>query len=73
MTTSRTRRAKRLVCHHCSVTLAPDAREHYGYQCHACVVREHELVLLRSTDPDHPDLEWLEAVPVDIGLDSASR
>lgn len=62
------RRARRLVCFHCSVPIGTVDREHYGYQCHSCVVREHELVLLSARDPDHPDLRWLDGVPVDIGL-----
>lgn len=60
-------RAIRLVCHHCSVTLTKDDRTHYGYECHGCVVREHELVLTWKSDPDHPDIERLFNGPVDIG------
>ena len=59
-------RSKRLVCFHCAVTLVKADRDHYSYQCHACVVREHELVLLSARDPDHPDVAWLDGVPVDI-------
>lgn len=61
-------RVKRLVCHTCSVPLATDERAHYGYQCHACVVREHELVLTWRSDPDHPDVGSLHDGPVDLGL-----
>ena len=62
------RRKRRLVCFHCAIPLARDDRDHYGYQCHACVVREHELVLTLSREPDHPDVAWLDGIPVDIGL-----
>lgn len=61
-------RVKRLVCYECSVPLAKGDREHYGYQCHACVVREHELVLTWRNDPDHPDVGNLHDGPVDLGL-----
>ena len=63
-----TPRVKRLVCYECSVLLAKGDHEHYGYQCHACVVREHELLLTWRTDPDHPDVERLPDGPVDLGL-----
>lgn len=61
-------RATRLVCHHCAVTLSPDDGDHYGYECHDCVMREHELVLTWRRDPDHPDVGRLFAGPVDLGL-----
>ena len=61
-------RVQRLVCHHCAVTLKKDEREHYGYECHDCVVREHELILTWTKDPNHPDAERLFSGPVDIGL-----
>ena len=60
-------RRKRLVCFHCAVPMVKADRDHYGYQCHACVVREHELVLLSVREPNHPDVVWLDGVPVDIG------
>lgn len=47
------RRTRRLVCFHCAVPLKKDHRDHYGYQCHDCVVREHELVLTLARDPEH--------------------
>jgi hypothetical protein len=61
-------RSTRLVCFHCSVPLAPDDAEHYGYQCHDCVVEEHELILTWLRDPDHPDAARLFSGPVDLGL-----
>ena len=61
------RRTKRTICFHCAVPLATSDREHYGYQCHACVIREHDLVLMLAQDPDHPDAGWLELSPVEIG------
>ena len=67
-----TRYRKRLVCFHCSVPLGKDDHTHYGYQCHDCVVREHELILLQDREPDHPDVDWLETSPVDLGLPARS-
>jgi len=61
-------RSTRLVCHHCAVTLTRDEEHHYGYECHACVIREHEMILTWQTDPDHPDAERLFGGPADIGL-----
>jgi hypothetical protein len=61
-------RTKRLACYACAVTLTADESHHYGYQCHDCVVREHELILLWRSDPDHPDTHALHRSPVDIGL-----
>jgi hypothetical protein len=55
-------------CHHCLAPLTPDEREHYAYECHACVMAEHDLVLTLKTDPDHPDLDRLFSGPVDLGL-----
>ena len=63
-----TARSTRLVCNHCAVALTPDDREHYGYQCHACVVHEHELVLTWASDPEHPGVDALFQGPVDLGL-----
>ena len=57
-----------LACHHCLVPLTADEREHYAYQCHACVMVEHELVLTLKSDPDNPDLDRLFSGPVDLGL-----
>lgn len=65
-------RSTRLVCHHCALSLTGDDTEHYGYECHDCVVREHELILVWTRDPAHPDVERLFAGPVDIGLRLAS-
>jgi hypothetical protein len=61
------RRAARLVCFHCSVDLKKADREHYGYQCHSCVIREHDLLIMQETDPEHPDLNWLDSIPVYVG------
>ena len=61
-------RSLHLRCHHCAVELTSDDRDHYGYECHACVVEEHELLLTWRRDPDHPDVERLFSGPVDIGL-----
>lgn len=55
------------LCHHCCVPITAEDGEHYGYQCHACAVREHDLVLLAARDPQHPDLAWLDTVPVETG------
>jgi hypothetical protein len=60
-------RKTRLVCLTCSLPMTKDDREHYGYQCHPCVVREHELVVTLRGDPDHPDLLHLTDGPVDLG------
>jgi hypothetical protein len=61
-------RSFRLLCHDCAVPLTRDEKQHYVYQCHSCVFREHELVLALKTDPDHPDIEQLFSGPVDLGL-----
>lgn len=61
-------RSFRLACHACLVPLTADEGKHYAYQCHACVMAEHELVLALKTDPDHPDLDRLFSGPVDLGL-----
>ena len=61
-------RSFRLACQGCLVPLTADEREHYAYQCHACVMTEHELFLTLRTDPDHPDLDRLFSGPVDLGL-----
>lgn len=63
---------RRVLCHLCCVSLGRDDREHYGYQCHACVIREHDLVLMLAQDPDHPDAGWLELSPVEIGSPKSS-
>lgn len=47
--------------------MVKDDRDHYGYACHVCVVREHELTVLMASEPDHPDVEWLDGVPVIVG------
>ncbi len=60
-------RTKRLVCLTCSLAMTADDGEHYSYQCHDCVVREHELTVTLRTDPDHPDLWRLTDGPVDLG------
>ena len=60
-------RTKRLVCLTCSLPMTDDDREHYAYQCHACVVHEHELTVTLRTDPGHPDLWRLTSGPVDLG------
>ena len=58
----------RVTCYDCSFPLTPDEWEQYAYQCHSCVMAEHELVLALKTDPDHPDLDRLFSGPVDLGL-----
>lgn len=60
-------RTRLIHCHHCHRVLVADERLHYGYECHACVVVEHELVLLARRDPDHPDLARLGTGPVETG------
>ena len=60
------RRTLRLLCHDCGFVLTRDDRLHYGYQCHACVVSEHDLLRLVGRDPDHPDAERLSASAVDL-------
>lgn len=57
---------RRALCCLCCEELTADDGHHYGYQCHACVAREHDLLLLRDRDPGHPDLAWLDASPVEI-------
>ena len=61
-------RTRRLHCLTCSLPLPADDGEHYGYQCHTCVVREHELVVTLRSDPEHPDVWLLAEGPVDIGF-----
>ncbi len=58
---------RRLVCLTCSLPMTHDDGEHYSYQCHACVVREHELTVTLRSDPDHPDSWLLTDGPVDLG------
>ncbi|NNM74474.1 hypothetical protein [Enterovirga aerilata] len=60
-------RTRRLLCLTCSLPMTRDDREHYGYACHACVVREHELTVTLRSDPDHPDLWRLSEGPVHLG------
>jgi hypothetical protein len=67
-----TPRTRRLTCFTCSLPLCADDGEHYGYQCHDCVVQEHELVVTLRSDPEHPDVWLLTDGPVDIGF-SPSR
>lgn len=57
-------RVKRLLCLHCFATLTSDDREHYVYQCHACVLIEHDQASVAKTDPDHPDARRLSDIPV---------
>ena len=64
-------RAKRLVCLTCSLPMTPDDGEHYDFQCHACVVREHELVVALRSEPDHPEMVRLMEGPVDLGFGRA--
>lgn len=59
-------RLRRITCHDCHAILTTDERAHYVYQCHRCVVVEHELVLLSGRDPDHPDVARLGQGAVDI-------
>ncbi|MDB5557680.1 MAG: hypothetical protein JWQ36_614 [Enterovirga sp.] len=62
-----TARTMRLSCLTCSLPMTSDDGEHYGYQCHACVVEEHELTLILRSDPGHPDLWRLSESPVEHG------
>lgn len=62
------RRTRLILCHDCGGRLAADDRLHYGYQCHACVVVEHDLVLVALREPDHPDAGPLRWSAVDLGL-----
>ena len=39
------RRARRTLCHDCGIVLVADDRLHYVYQCHACAIGEHDLIL----------------------------
>jgi hypothetical protein len=59
-------RLRRIICHDCHAVLTKDEHAHYVYQCHRCVVVEHELVLISGRDPDHPDLERLVDGAVDL-------
>ena len=61
-------RSLHLSCHDCSSPLTRDERDHYVYQCHACAMAEHELLLTLKGDPEHPDLVRLFSGPVDPGL-----
>jgi hypothetical protein len=48
----------------CDAVLTEDEREHYLYQCTACVVREHDALRAHRRGEDHPDLEMLLSGPV---------
>ncbi|MDB5512632.1 MAG: hypothetical protein JWR08_2115 [Enterovirga sp.] len=61
-------RIRVVICHDCRTTLSKDEREHYGYQCHRCVVVEHELIGLAGRDPDHPDVARLGLSAVDLSV-----
>ena len=67
------RRTLRLHCHDCRQILTRDDSLHDGYQCHACVAVEHDLLRLAGRDPDHPDVVRLSASAVDLGASPASR
>ena len=59
-------RARQFYCHDCRAVLVDDDRLHYVYQCHACVMIEHERIGLAARDPDHPDAELLGSGAVDV-------
>ena len=63
---STTKRRIRLLCHDCYAVLTADDRTHYVYQCHACVVVEHERLRIHGTDPDHPDAAGLASSAVEL-------
>ncbi|WP_375461880.1 hypothetical protein [uncultured Enterovirga sp.] len=67
------RHNRKILCHLCCSPLAKDDRHHYGYQCHACVIREHDLVLMVAKDPDHPEAGWLELSPVEFARRDPNR
>lgn len=54
------------ICHHCAVVLNRDECAHYVYQCSACVIAEHDLLLRWHGGDDHPELERLFTGPVEI-------
>ena len=64
---------RQVLCHDCRVVLSSDDRRHYVYQCHDCVVVEHDLISLASRDPDHPDVERLGRSAVHIDRSGAER
>ena len=55
-----------VLCHDCRAVLGPDDRTHYGYQCHSCVVIEHERLHLARIDPRHPEVEHLSRSAVHL-------
>ena len=59
-------RATLILCHDCCAILSADEHDHYVYQCHSCVVIEHDLTRLSAVDPDHPDVARLAQGAVDI-------
>ena len=57
-------RRRKVVCFHCYLPLSTEDGEHYGYECHVCVIQEHDLRRLAAGNPEHPDVIWLDGVPV---------
>ena len=64
---------RQLVCHDCHAVLSADDHRHYVYQCHDCVVVEHDLMTLAARDPGHPAVERLGRSAVLIGKAEALR
>lgn len=65
-------RAFRL-CHHCAVPLSEDECLHYVFECHVCVVSEHDLEVAVRRDPAHPDAARLLARAVDAASRGLAR
>lgn len=63
----RSRPRATIVCIRCDDALTSEERDHYGWQCHLCALREHDLERALARDPDHPERDWLEAGPVHLG------
>lgn len=61
---SRPRRV--LLCHDCRAALTDEEHGHYVYQCHGCVMVEHDALRVAGTNPDHPDAERLSRSAVDL-------
>ncbi len=55
-----------VLCHDCRAVLGADDRAHYSYQCHSCVVIEHERLRIARTDPGHPEAEHLSRSAVHL-------
>ena len=62
------------LCHHCAIPLSEDECLHYVFECHVCVMDEHDLELAVRRDPHHPDAARLSgAVEVSRGRPSAAK